>query len=192
MTFSARILLSLNAYKRPRGEGHGFFSLSPSPSQTMPAQQSCLNFPSKALDQPASIFSSSLLSPRAWATSFGIRSLLIYIYISNYLFLLLPARSSILSVLDDAIVNGHLTISDPEGTHYYGKFYKGCNDVRLKVINHNFWLRILLQVASLASDHTIYTHILLRSGDLGCMDNSQPDHNRELTVFFSQRSIYDW
>lgn len=93
----------------------------------MPAPQpTCVQFSaasSKAL-QPTSIFSSSILSPRAWATSF--------------------ARSSILSVLDDAIVSGHLTISDAQGTHYYGKFQKGCNDVHLKVINENFWLRILL------------------------------------------------
>lgn len=54
------------------------------------------------------------------------------------------ARSSILSVLDDAITHGHLTISDSEGTRYYGKYQKGCNDVHLKVVNDNFWLRIML------------------------------------------------
>ena len=55
-----------------------------------------------------------------------------------------PARSSILSVLDDAITVGHLTISDSEGTQYYGKYHKGCNDVHLRVVNDNFWMRILL------------------------------------------------
>lgn len=55
-----------------------------------------------------------------------------------------PARSSIISVLGDAITTGHLTISDSEGTHYYGRYQKGCNDVHLKVVNDNFWLRILL------------------------------------------------
>lgn len=54
------------------------------------------------------------------------------------------ARSSILSVLGDAINHGHLSISDSEGMHYYGNFQKGCNDVRLKVVNDNFWLRLLL------------------------------------------------
>lgn len=54
------------------------------------------------------------------------------------------ARSSILTVLTDAIVVGHLTISDSEGTYYYGNYQKGCNDVHIKIINDNFWLRILL------------------------------------------------
>lgn len=55
-----------------------------------------------------------------------------------------PARSSILAVLDDAITVGHLTIADAEGTHYYGHYRKGCNDVHLKVVNDNFWLRLML------------------------------------------------
>lgn len=54
------------------------------------------------------------------------------------------ARSSIVAVLDDAINVGHLTISDSEGTHYYGNHQKGCNDVHIKITNDNFWLRILL------------------------------------------------
>ena len=48
------------------------------------------------------------------------------------------------AVLDSAIRTGHLTISDSEGTHYYGKYQKGGNDVNLNVINDTFWLRILL------------------------------------------------
>lgn len=56
------------------------------------------------------------------------------------------ARTSILTVLGDAITVGHLTISDSEGTHYYGKYQKGCNDVHLNIVNDNFWLRILLCV----------------------------------------------
>ncbi|KAG5639335.1 hypothetical protein H0H81_004056 [Sphagnurus paluster] len=88
------------------------------------SSQPCVNFvPSKAL-QSSSLFSASLLSPRSWVVSF--------------------ARSSILSVLSDAITIGHLTISDSEGTHYYGRYQKGCNDVHLKIVNDNFWLRILL------------------------------------------------
>jgi len=54
------------------------------------------------------------------------------------------ARSSILTVLDDAISVGHLTITDAEGSHYYGHYQKGCNDVQLKVVNENFWLRLML------------------------------------------------
>lgn len=54
------------------------------------------------------------------------------------------ARSSILSVLDDAITIGHLTISDSDGTRYFGNYYKGCNDVHLRIVNDNFWFRILL------------------------------------------------
>ncbi|KAF8803927.1 cyclopropane-fatty-acyl-phospholipid synthase [Phlegmacium glaucopus] len=73
--------------------------------------------------------SSSLLSlypftPKSWLISF--------------------ARSSILSVLEDAITIGHLTISDSQGTHYYGRYQKACNDVHIQVINDNFWFRILL------------------------------------------------
>ncbi|KAF7776777.1 hypothetical protein Agabi119p4_5170 [Agaricus bisporus var. burnettii] len=88
-------------------------------------QQPCLQFPSpsKALQAP-SRFSFSNLNPKTWAVVF--------------------ARSSILTVLTDAIVVGHLTISDSEGTYYYGNYQKGCNDVHIKIINDNFWLRILL------------------------------------------------
>ncbi|KAJ2918237.1 hypothetical protein MD484_g2159, partial [Candolleomyces efflorescens] len=83
----------------------------------------CVQFPStsKAL-QSSSLLSA--FSPRSWVTSF--------------------ARNSILSVLDDAITVGHLTISDSEGTHYYGKFQKGCNDVHMQVVSDDFWMRILL------------------------------------------------
>ncbi|KXN84212.1 Cyclopropane-fatty-acyl-phospholipid synthase [Leucoagaricus sp. SymC.cos] len=94
-------------------------------------QQPCVQLPtsSKAL-QPRSLFSLSKLSPKSWLVAL--------------------ARSSIVAVLNDTIVVGHLTISDSEGTHYYGNYQKGCNDVHFKIVNDNFWLRILL------------------SGDLGC------------------------
>ncbi|KAF8075904.1 cyclopropane-fatty-acyl-phospholipid synthase [Lyophyllum atratum] len=95
------------------------------------SSQPCVKFvPNSKTLQSSSLFSSSLLSPRSWVVSF--------------------ARNSILSVLGDAITIGHLTISDSEGTHYYGRYQNGCNDVHLKIVNDNFWLRILL------------------SGDLGC------------------------
>jgi cyclopropane-fatty-acyl-phospholipid synthase len=64
------------------------------------------------------------------------------------------ARSSILAVLEQAIKVGHLTISDSEGTHYFGRREKDCNDVYIKVINSAFWIRIML------------------SGDLGCEHQS--------------------
>lgn len=88
-------------------------------------QQSCVQFPttSKALPS-SSFFSLSSLSPKSWLVAL--------------------ARSSIVAVLDDAINVGHLTISDSEGTHYYGNHQKGCNDVHIKITNDNFWLRILL------------------------------------------------
>jgi len=80
----------------------------------------------------------------SWAVAFGIR-------ICRGLPLTIPyplhyfaARSSILAVLENAITVGHLTISDSQGLHYYGRYQKGCNDVRLTVINDNFWFRILL------------------------------------------------
>ncbi|EDR07813.1 cyclopropane-fatty-acyl-phospholipid synthase [Laccaria bicolor S238N-H82] len=86
---------------------------------------SCLNLPtSSTVLKAAPRFSLHALSPRSWAVSF--------------------ARTSILAVLDNAITIGHLTISDSEGTHYYGTYQKGCNDVQLNVINDTFWLRILL------------------------------------------------
>ncbi|KIJ92048.1 hypothetical protein K443DRAFT_13918 [Laccaria amethystina LaAM-08-1] len=86
---------------------------------------SCINFPaSSSALKTASRFSLHSLSPRSWTVSF--------------------ARTSILAVLDSAITIGHLTISESEGTHYYGKYQKGCNDVHLNVINDAFWLRILM------------------------------------------------
>ncbi|KIJ91468.1 hypothetical protein K443DRAFT_482913 [Laccaria amethystina LaAM-08-1] len=86
---------------------------------------SCINFPaSPSVLKTASRFSLHTLSPRSWAVSF--------------------ARMSILAVLENAITVGHLTISDSEGTHYYGTYQKGCNDVHLNVINDTFWLRILM------------------------------------------------
>ncbi|KAF9004701.1 cyclopropane-fatty-acyl-phospholipid synthase [Cyathus striatus] len=92
------------------------------PSSTAPA---CAPFPAPARAlQSSSVLSLSALSPRSWIISL--------------------ARSSIVSVLQDAIAIGHLTISDSEGSHYYGRYQKGCNDVHIKVLNTNFWLRIML------------------------------------------------
>ncbi|KAF8898158.1 cyclopropane-fatty-acyl-phospholipid synthase [Gymnopilus junonius] len=91
-----------------------------------PQSPICVQFPSpsKTALKSSSLLSLSTFSPRLWAVSF--------------------ARSSILSVLENAITVGHLTISDSEGTLYYGNYRKGCNDVHLKITNDNFWFRILL------------------------------------------------
>ncbi|EDR09761.1 uncharacterized protein LACBIDRAFT_248368 [Laccaria bicolor S238N-H82] len=87
---------------------------------------SCLNIPtsSTVLLKAISRFSLHTLSPQSWAVLF--------------------ARTSILAVLYKAITIRHLTISNSEGTHYYRKYQKGCNDVHLNIINDTFWLRILL------------------------------------------------
>ncbi|KAF5346905.1 hypothetical protein D9758_010132 [Tetrapyrgos nigripes] len=89
-------------------------------------QPPCGPFPqsaSKALKTTStSLFSSSLTSPRSWLVSF--------------------ARTSITSVLSDAIRIGYLTIYDYDSTHSYGR-ERGVNDVWLRVLNDNFWLRIM-------------------------------------------------
>ncbi|KAL0949084.1 hypothetical protein HGRIS_009176 [Hohenbuehelia grisea] len=92
----------------------------------MTSQSACVEVfaSSTKCSQPSSIFSLSVFSPRSWLTTF--------------------ARTSILSVLDSAITTGHLTISDSEGVHCYGRRHKGCNDVYIKVANDHFWTRLLL------------------------------------------------
>ncbi|CAK5262442.1 unnamed protein product [Mycena citricolor] len=99
-------------------------------SATMPStiSQSCVppKFApsSKALQSTSSSLLALSFSPYSWVCTF--------------------ARSSILSVLDDAITVGHLTLSDSEGTRFYGQRGKGCNEVHMKVVNENFWLRLIL------------------------------------------------
>jgi hypothetical protein len=106
-----------------------------------------LNMSSAVCVQVSSSATSSLLSlsvnPKAWIISFGKSTFLPFNTSSPQSRPTSSARSSILSVLGDAITVGHLTISDTEGTHHYGR-YKDCNDVHLQVINDNFWSRILL------------------------------------------------
>ncbi|KAL1680789.1 cyclopropane fatty acid synthase [Schizophyllum commune] len=77
-----------------------------------------------SLRKRRSPFSLTLLSPRASLVSF--------------------ARKSILAVLNDAITDGVLTVTDSEGTRSYGRYEPGCNNVTLIVTNDNFWLRMLL------------------------------------------------
>ncbi|KAJ3930681.1 MAG: cyclopropane-fatty-acyl-phospholipid synthase [Lentinula lateritia] len=87
--------------------------------------QPCVRFTpgfSKSV-QPASIFALALSNPRSWLARF--------------------ARTSILSVLSDAISVGQLTITDSEGSRTYGRYRKGSNTVQLAVINDAFWLRLM-------------------------------------------------
>ncbi|THV00553.1 cyclopropane-fatty-acyl-phospholipid synthase [Dendrothele bispora CBS 962.96] len=92
------------------------------------SQSTCVPAPftapsaSKAL-KTTSIFALSLPSPYAWLISF--------------------ARTSITSVLNEAIRTGTLTLSDSDGTcTYYGK-ERNVNDVHITVVNDTFWLRIM-------------------------------------------------
>ncbi|KAJ3738912.1 cyclopropane-fatty-acyl-phospholipid synthase [Lentinula detonsa] len=89
---------------------------------TQPCVRLAPPFSSKSL-QPASIFSLAISNPRSWLARF--------------------ARTSILSVLSDAISVGQLTLTDSEGSHTYGRYRKGGNAVRLTVINDAFWLRLM-------------------------------------------------
>lgn len=66
----------------------------------------------------------SLPTPRTWLGSF--------------------ARSSLLAVLEQAITIGHLTIVDNGIEYEFGEHTIGENDLRLTVINENFWSRVLM------------------------------------------------
>lgn len=86
---------------------------------------SCVAFPTPAKAiKGSSLWSLSVPSPKSWLASF--------------------ARTSILAALSDAIHVGHLTIVDSEGSHHFGNYHKGCNDVRLTVVHENFWIRIMM------------------------------------------------
>ncbi|KAG2014033.1 cyclopropane-fatty-acyl-phospholipid synthase [Coprinopsis cinerea AmutBmut pab1-1] len=115
------------------------------PSSSAP----CVSFPSssKAL-QSSSLLSA--LSPRSWTISF--------------------ARNSILAVLEDAITVGRLTISDSEGDHQYGERQPGCNDVRLRIVNDNFWMRILLSGDVGFSEAYMIGDCEVQTGLKGAMD----------------------
>ncbi|KAK7061256.1 cyclopropane-fatty-acyl-phospholipid synthase [Favolaschia claudopus] len=117
---------------------------------------------------PATVASSSCVPPQFAPSSKALQSTsssLLSLSFRPVSWLCTFARSSILSVLDDAITIGHLTIIDAEGSHYYGQRRKGYNDVQVKVVNENFWLRLLLY----ADFSEIYLALTFscRSGDLG-------------------------
>ena len=126
--------------------GHTYKAHSSSPSSS---SSSSLNMSSACVKFLSSAKKSSLLSslssfdPKPWIISFGkfISQYLSPLHLINSFF---PARSSILSVLGDAITVGHLTISDSQGTHYYGNYQQDCIDLHIQVINDSFWFRILL------------------------------------------------
>lgn len=57
------------------------------------------------------------------------------------------ARSSLLGVLESAIQVGYLTVIDTDGTYTFGTNSKGCNTVTLRVLNDDFWTRVLMYVS---------------------------------------------
>lgn len=57
---------------------------------------------------------------------------------------LLAARSSIHAFLASAIKKGFLCIEEHDGTYEYGTNEKGGNTVHVKVLQDNFWIRLLL------------------------------------------------
>ncbi|KIM84029.1 hypothetical protein PILCRDRAFT_56666, partial [Piloderma croceum F 1598] len=65
-----------------------------------------------------------LPSPRAWISYF--------------------ARSSLLSIRDQVITYGYVTISDLEISYHFGTRHDGCNNVNIKVVNDDFWIRRLM------------------------------------------------
>jgi cyclopropane-fatty-acyl-phospholipid synthase len=52
--------------------------------------------------------------------------------------------------MEKAITRGHLTVADSEGVHHFGTRSKGSNDVYLKVVSSDFWMRVLLYVFSIS------------------------------------------
>ena len=121
----------------------------------------CVQIPSSARN--SSLLSLSSINPTTWIISFG---KFILISLSTHLHLSSSARffiTMILSVLGDAIAVGHLTISESEGTHYYGKYKKDCNDVHLPVINDKF---CFASYCELYLHPSVVTPILLYPADM--------------------------
>jgi hypothetical protein len=80
------------------------------------------------------------------------------------------ARHSVLSVLENAISVGHLTITESDESWNFGQWTEGSNDVHLNILNEDFWPRVLLSV----SFPFIFSFSLIpafRSGNLGCQYN---------------------
>lgn len=85
--------------------------------------------------------------------------------------LVLVARASLLSVLQNANIVGHIQIDDCDETLIIGDERKGGNSVYLKVTNSNFWTRVFLYVhiAMISDAHRHSPRLNLgRYGDLGC------------------------
>jgi cyclopropane-fatty-acyl-phospholipid synthase len=49
-------------------------------------------------------------------------------------------------MLDQVITNGYVTISDLETLYHFGTRHDGCNNVKIKVVNDDFWIRMLMCV----------------------------------------------
>lgn len=79
--------------------------------------------------------------------------------------------------MEKAITRGHLTVADSEGVHHFGTRSKGSNDVYLKVVNNEFWIRILLYVPLIS---------------LPCLDADNPPGLRILAVSSSYITLYKW
>jgi len=135
-------------FSDPHRSPHHHLLALPPLSILMPSSTTtpCVPFPAstKKSLRRSSLFSS--LSPKPWLIYYGKRTTWIPFLRRNALAYSWfdPARSSILSVLHGAITIGRLTLSDGEGTYYYGRYHPGCNDAQLHVIDDNFWIRILL------------------------------------------------
>jgi hypothetical protein len=75
----------------------------------------------------------------------------------------------VLSVLENAISVGHLTITESDESWNFGQRTENSNDVHLNILNEDFWSRVLLSV--LFPLHFFLKELLspaFRSGDLGC------------------------
>ncbi|KAF8885275.1 S-adenosyl-L-methionine-dependent methyltransferase [Mucidula mucida] len=87
------------------------------------ASHPCVSFPSGGALSPFRR-AVSIPSPRSWLASL--------------------ARQSILAALPHAILHGYLILDDDEGSHAFGIKQKDVNFVHIKVVNDNFWLRLML------------------------------------------------
>lgn len=56
------------------------------------------------------------------------------------------ARSSVLSVLEEAVHVGYLKLTDKYGSYTFGQHTKGGNYVQLTVVNDAFWTRVIMYV----------------------------------------------
>ncbi|KZT20628.1 cyclopropane-fatty-acyl-phospholipid synthase [Neolentinus lepideus HHB14362 ss-1] len=92
--------------------------------------------------KPAAPSLAALTSPRAWLVSL--------------------ARNSILSVLRHSIKTGHLEIEDTDGSVYtFGRRPKHQEPVLLKIVNDEFWIRVVVSSDLGFSEAYIYGDVLI-------------------------------